>query len=250
MFVRFQESCDSLDEVIHVGERPCLRPVAEDGDLLAAQRLRHELRQHPSVVQAHPRAVGVEDPRDLRVDSVRAVIRHRERFREAFRLVVHPAQPHRVDVPAIVLFLRVHVGVPVDFARARQQEPCLLFPCQSQRLVRAQGPHLQDLDGEPREVRRTRRTRKVQDVVHASRQEHVLRHVLLDEPEALVPRQVRDVVHRPRQQVVDARDAVSLRQEPVAQVTSQETRAARHHRMLLSHGRSPIGLEFTPPGVL
>ena len=84
----------------------------------------------------------------------------------------------------------------------------------------------------------------MQDVVHLPRQEDVLRDVLPDEPQGVVPGQVRDVVDRPRQQIVDARDAVSLAEKGVAQMAAQEPRAAGDDRVWLTHRPLRFDLEF------
>jgi hypothetical protein len=86
-----QEPDDALDQIGHVAEAPRLRAVAVDRHRLAAQSLRDEVRDDAPVVQPHPRAVRVEDAHDPGLDAVRAVIRHRERLREALRLVVDAA---------------------------------------------------------------------------------------------------------------------------------------------------------------
>jgi hypothetical protein len=60
--------------------------------VFAAQGLRHELRQHPSVVQPHPRTVGVKNTDDARVESVLAHIHHRQGLRKTFRFIVTGAR--------------------------------------------------------------------------------------------------------------------------------------------------------------
>ena len=83
-----QQPVDALDQVGDVAEAARLRAVAVDGERLAAQRLAHEVRQHPAVVEPHALAVGVEDADDVRVDAVDAVVGHGHRLGEALGLVV------------------------------------------------------------------------------------------------------------------------------------------------------------------
>src|SRR5436305_1717136 len=45
--VRAEQAVDPLDQVLDVAEAARLRPVAVDGQWFAAQRLAHEVRQHP-----------------------------------------------------------------------------------------------------------------------------------------------------------------------------------------------------------
>src|SRR5205823_1023195 len=67
-----QQPVDALDEVGDVAEAAGLLAVAVDGDRLAPQRLVHEVRQHPAVVEAHPLAVGVKDADDVGIEPVDA----------------------------------------------------------------------------------------------------------------------------------------------------------------------------------
>ena len=84
----FRSRYDALDQVGDVAEAAGLFAFAVDGDRLAAQGLAHEVGQNPAVVEPHPRAVGVEDPDDPRVDAVEAVIGHGDGFGKPLGLIV------------------------------------------------------------------------------------------------------------------------------------------------------------------
>ena len=53
MEIDFEQLRDPVHQVIHVAETARLRAVAVDRQRLAAQRLAHEVRQHPAIVQTH-----------------------------------------------------------------------------------------------------------------------------------------------------------------------------------------------------
>ena len=101
-----------LDQVVDVTEAARLAAVAEDRHRLVLQRLAQEGRDRPPVVRPHPRAVGVEDPHDARVDPLLAVVGHRQRLGVALGLVVDAARADRVDVAPVALGLRVDLGSP------------------------------------------------------------------------------------------------------------------------------------------
>ena len=121
--VRQHQPDDAVDEIGDVGEAARLRAVAEHGDVLVAERLRHERRDGAAVVQAHPRTVGVEDPHDLRVQPVVAVVGHRHRFGEALGLVVDAARADRVHVAPVGLLLRMLERIAVHLGGRREHEP-------------------------------------------------------------------------------------------------------------------------------
>ena len=135
-----------VDLVAHVAERAGLLAVAVDGERLAAHRLREEVRHDPPVGRAEPGPVGVEDAHDLGVDAVLAVVRHRDRFGVALRLVVHRARPDAVDVAEVALGLRVHERVAVDLAGRREQEARAVRSREVERVARADRADLEGLD--------------------------------------------------------------------------------------------------------
>ena len=128
---------EAADEVVDVAEAPRLRAVAVDRQRLPLERLAQEVGDRAAVVRSHPRAVGVEDPHDRRVDALLPVVGHRQRLGVPLRLVVDAARPDRVDVPPVALRLRVHLRVAVDLARRREQEAGALELREAERVVRA-----------------------------------------------------------------------------------------------------------------
>ena len=68
-----------------------------------------------AVVRPHPRAIGIEDADDTRIQLVIAMIRQSYSLGEAFRFVINPSRSHRVHVPPVVLRLRAHFRIPIDF---------------------------------------------------------------------------------------------------------------------------------------
>ena len=183
-------------QVGDVAEAARLLAVAEDRDVLVAQRLAHERRHRAAVVQAHARAVGVEDADDLRVDPVVAVVGHRHRFGEALGLVVDAARADRVDVAPVGFLLRVLERIAVDLGGRGDDEPRVLRLGQAERLVRAERADLQRRDRQLEVVDRAGRAGPVQHAVDRAVDVDVVRDVVLDEHE-VAARQVGDVVESP-----------------------------------------------------
>ena len=71
----------------------------------------------------HPRAVGVEDPRDADVDAVLAVVVEEQRLGAALAFVVAGARADRVDAAPVALGLRVDRRVAVDLAGRGLEDP-------------------------------------------------------------------------------------------------------------------------------
>ena len=174
-----------------------------------------------AVVQAHARAVGVEDPDDLRVHAVVAVIGHGHRLGEALGFVVDAARADRVDVAPVGLFLRMLQRVAVDLRRRRDDEARVLRLGEAERLVRAQRADLQRRDRQLEVVDRAGRARPVQHQVDRAVDVDVVRDVVLHEHE-VAPGEVRDVVDAAGQQVVDADDGPAAVEERLGKVGADE----------------------------
>ena len=190
-----------------------------------------------AVVDAHPRAVGVEDAHDLRVDAVIAVVGHGDGLGEPLRLVVHPPRADRVHVAPVGLLLGMLQGVAVDLRRGREHEPGVLRLGQPERLVRAERAHLQRRDRQLQVVDRAGRARPVEHHVHGAVDVDVVGDVVLDEQEIAV-RQVRHVRDVAGQEVVDADDRVAEVEERFRQVRSDEAGRTGDDDAWFAHGRT------------
>src|SRR5262245_47326907 len=95
------------DEVVDVTEGAGLQAVAVHGQWLTMERLHEEVRDHAPVARLQVGPVGIEDPRDLHIDPIGAVVRHRDRLGVSLRLVVHRPRPDGAHIAAVALTLRV-----------------------------------------------------------------------------------------------------------------------------------------------
>jgi len=105
-------------------QRARLQPVAIERDVMAKQRLDNEVRDHATVVGVHPRTVGIEYPCDLDRQIVLPTVVEEQGFRATLALVVAGARTDRIDVPPIVLALRVNAGIAIDLRGRGLQNSC------------------------------------------------------------------------------------------------------------------------------
>jgi hypothetical protein len=217
---------DPADQIVHVGERARLAAVAEDRDRATAQCLAQERRNRPPVMRAHTTAVGVEDPHDRRVDTLLAVIGHRQGLRIALGLVVDAAGADRVDVTPVVLRLRMHERIAVDLAGRCRQETRPLDLGEAERVVSSIGAHLERVQRQPQVVDRRGRRGEVVDEVDRLLDEVLVGDVEIQIGEALDVADVRDVAQRPGLEVVHADHAVASREQLVAEMRTEKSGAA------------------------
>ena len=95
------------------------------------------------LVQAHPRAVGIEDADDLGVELVIAVVGRRHRLGESLGLVVHAAWSHRIHVAPVGFLLRMLQRIAVDLRGRGEDEARVFLLGEPQRLVRAERADLE-----------------------------------------------------------------------------------------------------------
>ena len=72
-------------------------------------------RAGDAVIWKHPRAIRVEDARDLDVELVLAVIIKKERFSASLAFIITRARANRINMAPIGVFLRMHACVAIDF---------------------------------------------------------------------------------------------------------------------------------------
>src|SRR5262249_31805084 len=84
----FDQSHQSVNQVVNIAERSRLVAFAVDGDVLIAQRLHHKVRYDATVVWMHTRSIGVEDPCNLNGQAMLTSIIEEQRLRTAFTFVV------------------------------------------------------------------------------------------------------------------------------------------------------------------
>src|SRR5579885_60903 len=155
--IAHHQPVDAFDQVGNVTEAAGLSALAEDGDGLVFERLTDEGRHDAAIVKAHPRAVGVEDAHDARLDFVFAMVGHGQRLGEPLGLVVTAARADGVDVAPVFLGLWMDERVAINLGRGSQQEPRPFVFGQAERLVRAQRADLQRLNRKIQIVKRAGR---------------------------------------------------------------------------------------------
>ena len=222
-----EQLVDPIHLVRGIAEAARLRAIAVDGERLARQRLHDEIGDDATVARPHAGAIRVEDADDARVHAVVGVIGHRDGFGKSLCLVIDTARTHGVYVAPIRLGLRVHERIAVHLRRGGEKEPGPLGLGEAEGVVRAQRAHLERLDWQLEVVDGTRGRREVQHASQLARHVGEGGDIVPDELEPAIAHEVGDVVRVSRHEVVEPHDAVPFREEPVAQMRSQEARRTR-----------------------
>ena len=126
VLVGLRQAVNPFNQIGDVAEAAGLLAIAVDGDGLAGECLMDEIGEGAAVVEAHARAVGIEDADDVRIDGVGAVVGHGHGLGEALGFVVHAARADGVDVAPVGFGLRVDFRVAVTFGGGGEQISCFL----------------------------------------------------------------------------------------------------------------------------
>src|SRR5436853_4851360 len=97
----------TIDFVTDVAKAAGLASIAVNRDVLAKQRLPHEIGDYASVIQLDARAIGIEDSRDTRIQLLITVVCHGGGFGEALGFVIHRARTDGIHIAPIAFLLRM-----------------------------------------------------------------------------------------------------------------------------------------------
>ena len=213
---RIHESKQAFDQIVDIAERARLGAIAVDGDRLATQRLDDKVRHDAAIVAMHPRAVCVENSRDLDAQSVLAPIVEEQRLGTPLTLVVACPWAYRIYVAPIRFHLRVDVGIAVHFGCRCLKDLRVDTLGQSEHVDRAVHVHLRGLHRIILVVDWRSRTGEIEYSVDLDVEWK--RDVVPQDLEARVGKKGSQVRARAGVKVVDAQDLVTLVEDALAKV--------------------------------
>ncbi len=212
-------------QVVYVAERSRLGSVSIDGNRLARERLYDEVADHAAVLGVHARAIRIKNTDNANVDSVRAVVVHAERFRNAFALIVAASRSDRVYVAPVGFLLRMFVRVAVYFRRGCLENSGAAPLRKSEHVDHPDRRRFDRFYGVVLVVDRRCGTCKVVYLIRIDTLER-MDDVVFDSSEIRVIQMAFDVLFLSGKIVVDADDAVAAFEQPVDQVAPDESRPA------------------------
>lgn len=122
---RAHQTNEAIDQVVHIAERPGLIAVTIYRNGFILERLDDEIGNHAAIIWVHTRAIGIEYPRNFDAQIVLTSVVEKEGFGAAFALVIARAYPNGIHVTPVILRLRMHLGVTIDFAGGCLKNLCL-----------------------------------------------------------------------------------------------------------------------------
>ncbi len=215
---------DGFDEIIAIAERTRLRSVTKQCDVLARESLADEVGHYPAIVGMHPRAVGIENSHDSRIDVVAAVVIHEQRFGDTFAFVITRPDADGVDVAAIRFGLRVFFWIAVHFARARLQDPRTAAFSDAEHIDRAKHAGLDRLDRVVLVVPRSGWAGQIINFVDF--EVDWQRDIVAEQLEIGATEQMGDVGFLTGEEIVQTNDIVSIVDESFAKMRAEKTSAA------------------------
>ena len=214
----------SLDQIVHITEGAGLRTVAVDGDIFPLQGLYDKVADDSSVMNRHPRAVGIEDPDDLHIHMVLAMVIHHQAFGGPLPLVVAASDPDRVDAAPVALLLRMDLRIAVDLRCGGLEDPGLHPLGQPQRVDGAHDAGLDRLDRVVLVMNGGCRTGQVVDLIDFEVDR--VDDVVTDAFKMGISQQMADVVLAAGVKIIEAKELLSLCEKPLAEVRSEKAGAA------------------------
>ena len=110
-----QHADKTFDQIVCIAKRARLLAGAIKSERLAAQHLSDEIGHHSAVVGSHIGPVGIEDTHQAGIDSAESGKIRAERLPDPFTFIIARTHPDGVDVAEIILGLRMHERIAIDF---------------------------------------------------------------------------------------------------------------------------------------
>src|SRR5690606_6884054 len=130
-----EQAVQAFYEVVHITKRPCLAAVAIDRETFTTDCLAHKIGDDPAIIQAHSWTIGIEDPCDPGIDTMKIVVSHRHGLHKPLGFVVHPAWSDRIHIAEIRFCLWMDFWVAIDLRCRSNQDPGFLVFCQPKTIM-------------------------------------------------------------------------------------------------------------------
>jgi hypothetical protein len=108
-----------------------LLTISIDRDIIILQTLDYEITHYSSVIGVHSWAVSVENTHHPNVEAFIGFITVNQTLSQTFTFVVARAWADRVNMTPIRLFLRMLLGISIDFRGRSEEELGFILLCQS-----------------------------------------------------------------------------------------------------------------------
>jgi hypothetical protein len=133
-----------------------------------------------------------------------------------------------VYVAPVVFALRMAFGVAVNFAGAGQEKARFLDLGKPEAVMRSQGADLQRRDRMAQVIDGTGGRREMQNDIHRPVDFDRVGDIVPDEREAGVGAKMLDILQASGDQIIDDDDLAAIGQKSIAEMRSEEARAARY----------------------
>ncbi len=215
------EAEESLDKVVDEAEGAGLRAVTVDGQIISLKGLNDEVGDDTPVIGQHARTIGVEDADDADIDSILAVVVEEESLCGTLALVVAGAKSDRVDITPVGLLLGMHGGVAVHLGGGGLEDTGLHALGETEAVDRPDHGGLHGLDGVVLVVQGRCGTGQIVDAVDLELEgvDDVMAHQF----KAGIALEVLDVGLATGEEVVETDDFVTLTDQAVTEVGSEES---------------------------
>mmetsp|Transcript_14834 Transcript_14834/g.28216 ORF Transcript_14834/g.28216 Transcript_14834/m.28216 type:complete len:312 (+) Transcript_14834:442-1377(+) len=221
--VAVHEANKSINLIVYITEATSLVALPVDGDRLVTKGLDNEVANNTTVVLKHTRTICIKDTCDADLKVVLAMILHAKSFRDTFAFIVAGADTDWVNISPVLLHLRVHLGISVDFGSGCDEESGLASLGQTKHVDGTEHVGLDGLDGIVLIENGGSRTGKMVHLVDF--QIDRVNDIMANELETGVSDMLVHVGLLPREAVVDTDHLVELiLQEAVNEVRANETR--------------------------
>jgi hypothetical protein len=202
------------DHIVHIAERAGLAAVAEHREIASEQGLHDEVGHNAAVVGMHARPVGIEDARDLDRELVLSPVVEEQCLGATLTLVVARARTNRIDVPPVILLLRMDQRVTVNLrCRGLQNSRPYAFG-KTEHVDRAMHARLRGLNGVVLIVNGRGRTSEIKNLIYLDVERKG--HIVPKQFETRMVEKMLDIPTRACEKIIEAQNHRAVGKQALA----------------------------------
>jgi len=132
--IPFHQLHQTLNQIRNILEAPGLLAITVNSQGLLPKCLSNKVADNTAIINAHARAICVEDTCNPNLKVGTTVVVHGQRFSCTLALIVTAPDTDGIDIAPVSLHLGVLEGITIDLAGAGEEEPGVDPLCQSKHV--------------------------------------------------------------------------------------------------------------------
>mmetsp|Transcript_629 Transcript_629/g.1133 ORF Transcript_629/g.1133 Transcript_629/m.1133 type:complete len:229 (-) Transcript_629:790-1476(-) len=147
IIISIHECMQSIHQITHILERPCLLSVTINSHGLVLQSLNYKVAHHTSVIGVHPWTERVENSCHANLHIVLLLVTVHHGLCHPLTFIITRPRANGIDITPVALLLWVFLGISVDFGSGGEEHSGLDTFGKSEHIDSSHGGSFDGFDG-------------------------------------------------------------------------------------------------------